>query len=75
MRVAAEAVPVPRKEAIICVHEHEQGPRLVFMNTKASRNARSRSGTIAAVTEPLDIPLQEQLEEIRVQLAWVRDYL
>ena len=45
------------------------------MNTKASRNARSRSGTIAAVTEPLDIPLQEQLEEIRVQLAWVRDYL
>jgi hypothetical protein len=45
----------------------------VFMNTCSGR-AR-RSGTIAAMTEPLDIPLQEQLEEIRTQLAWVRDYL
>jgi hypothetical protein len=27
------------------------------------------------VTEQPDIPLSEQLEEIRTQLAWVRDYL
>jgi hypothetical protein len=24
---------------------------------------------------PSDIPLEQQLEEIRTQLAWVRDYL
>jgi hypothetical protein len=36
---------------------------------------RSGSGTIAAMTEQLDKPIAEQLEEIRTQLAWVRDYL
>ncbi|HEY3070360.1 MAG TPA: hypothetical protein VGJ34_08585 [Gaiellaceae bacterium] len=34
------------------------------------------SGTIAGVTEQMDDrSLPEQLEEIRTQLAWVRDYL
>jgi hypothetical protein len=33
------------------------------------------AATIVPMTEPLDIPLPEQLEEIRTQLAWVRDYL
>ncbi len=37
--------------------------------------ARRGSGTIAAMTEQPDIPLSEQPEEIRTQLAWVRDYL
>jgi hypothetical protein len=42
----------------------------------ARRLGRSGSGTIAAVTEqPDDKPLDEQLEEIRAQLGWVRDYL
>jgi len=38
--------------------------------------ARAGSGTIAAMTEQTDDrSLPEQLEEIRTQLAWVRDYL
>jgi hypothetical protein len=33
------------------------------------------SATIAAVAEETTQPLSEQLEEIKDQLAWVRDYL
>jgi hypothetical protein len=32
-------------------------------------------GTIAAMADESAQPLHEQLEEIGVQLAWVRDYL
>jgi hypothetical protein len=31
--------------------------------------------TIERMTEPVQQPLEEQLEEIGTQLAWVRDYL
>jgi hypothetical protein len=34
-----------------------------------------RGGTIRPVAEATDKPLSEQLEEIRAQLGWVRDYL
>jgi hypothetical protein len=33
------------------------------------------SGTIAAMAEEHAQPLNDQLEEIGAQLAWVRDYL
>jgi hypothetical protein len=39
---------------------------------------RSRATTLATidfVTEESAQPLEQQLEEIRTQLAWVRDYL
>jgi hypothetical protein len=61
-RPAGARVPFPHTNRVF-----------VFMNTCSGHGWRS--GTIAAVTEPLDIPLHEQLEEIRTQLAWVRDYL
>src|SRR5436309_2911993 len=34
-----------------------------------------RSGVASAVVTEPTAPLQQQLEEIRAQLAWVRDYL
>ena len=33
------------------------------------------AGTIPLVAEPADKPLSEQLDEMRAQLDWVRDYL
>jgi hypothetical protein len=35
----------------------------------------SALATLALVSEEAAQPLNEQLEEIRAQLAWVRDYL
>jgi hypothetical protein len=39
------------------------------------RERSSRLATIGRVTEESAQPLEQQLEEIRTQLAWVRDYL
>ena len=36
---------------------------------------RGREATIDPMTETTDAPLEQQLEEIGTQLAWVRDYL
>jgi hypothetical protein len=36
---------------------------------------RTRGGSISSMTEQTQQPLEQQLEEIGTQLAWVRDYL
>jgi hypothetical protein len=36
---------------------------------------RGREATIDPMAEITDAPLDQQLEEIGTQLAWVRDYL
>ena len=50
-------------------------PRLrLFSHTWLIRT-RESSGTIAAMADESAQSLQDQLEEIGAQLAWVRDYL
>ena len=36
---------------------------------------RTRGGSISSMTEQTQQPLEQLLEEIGTQLAWVRDYL
>ena len=39
------------------------------------QSLRTRGGSISSMTEQTQQPLEQQLEEIGTQLAWVRDYL
>jgi hypothetical protein len=45
------------------------------MLRKRTSSSTGASATLARMAEAADQPLDQQLEEIGTQLAWVRDYL
>jgi hypothetical protein len=74
---AAPQGPVPRTWPTRTSHVPDTGlgPKRHAPGPSRRRARTSSLATIVRVTEESAQPLEQQLEEIRTQLAWVRDYL